>query len=715
MMNPNCSLLAPSQAKKSQPWLRQHKGSQFALTLLALSLACSFTSFASAATVTKTNSGTADVTEERNPDFPIVNGNVLIVTDTLYLTGANLFVGKNAEGVISHGMLQANNLAVATGTTLATFGTADAASFTSISNMPKQMGGDGWDFGNTSYLTFHGNRVLSGGYAVTGLGTENLDELKSLASPYLDSTKTKIESSLNIKSIGVLTKPIVYDEVLGQFMLDAYASDLGDIRNREAISIARDSLLYVDARLASSLLYTRGEVPGGFFLVKYDGSSSDSGGDAMINNGILVFAGIKEGQIVRAFEKRENLSGVGKVYGANRFIVGSPFEEDPNYTPSRLYRFAFDEASFSSATAGLDEDTASSLENAVRHTPIDDGEIDRWLTPPSSGGDPDAPALNALPRLALLGGAVHTLRSAAYAARQPIRERMGFGASTAFDAFGKAQQSGASLWVTPLYAHVSYKGGSTTNPSYKGNSSGIWLGFDYARENYLLGTAFFAGEGDGKSNSDALAATHDKHHFYGAQIYSSYVKDSLMLGLDFTYTLARSEVTQSSALANFSAKPDSHLASLSLSAAYDLMPGEGRLAPRVSVGLEHYSIDGYTINSDRGDRLNAHKSSKTVGFVEGAVLSQIPLIEGERALNFGAELGAKYFASDRLIHTKVDLADNFYAAGYSEISSRVLFEATLGLNLKVANFGAGLGVNYSRSADGDSKYGSVFANIRYQF
>ena len=328
--------------------------------------------------------------------------------------------------------------------------------------------------------------------------------------------------------------------------------------------------------------------------------------------------------------------------------------------------------------------------------------------------DAQARYFDSAARIILAGGTVQSSMLASRTTSDAIAQRTGVGAVGNLTTVAAQSETGASVWLTPIYANSDSDSYDADHFEYGSDIDlyGAALGVDYTNAaGFTAGVAMNIGSGDADSQGD-LCSTSNDFDYFGMALYGAYEVGAFKVAADAGITFLSSDIDQNN-YTKMTTDTDSTVTTFGLAGKYTFTVGAVDIAPHVGVRYLHLNVDDYDVDADgygllaRGDSITAD----IVQFPVGVTLSS-EFAAGNWTLKPAFDLSVIPATGDTDVDSDISFNDRKLSYN-TDVMSSCYYGATVGL--EAAYGGAALGVGYSYFGSSDEDAHAFMLNARYTF
>ncbi|EBS4543951.1 autotransporter outer membrane beta-barrel domain-containing protein, partial [Salmonella enterica subsp. salamae serovar Sofia] len=287
-------------------------------------------------------------------------------------------------------------------------------------------------------------------------------------------------------------------------------------------------------------------------------------------------------------------------------------------------------------------------------------------------------------------------------------------------------ESGADVWVTPVYGHRDMKTLSVGGHDIRAESNygGLILGSDWTFDNALAGgdlrtgVAFNAGAGQNRAES-GVSPTRDNFSFRGANLYGAWNSADLNLMADIGYSRASHHLNQTlpDEMAMPSLKADTHtgLLTTGVRGEYRWQTGLTDVIPYAGVRWSRLSTDGFRTYNSNGTVADTSGSTEAFWqFPVGVAVAQDFAGNGGLNVRPWLDVGYVHARGDREALSRVTLSgvDTGATAG-GRLFEYNTFSGRAGVDIQHRNWSAGISYGL-QGASGETDH-HVTGSFSYHF
>lgn len=277
---------------------------------------------------------------------------------------------------------------------------------------------------------------------------------------------------------------------------------------------------------------------------------------------------------------------------------------------------------------------------------------------------------------------------------------------------------GFALWLQPMYQSTSADGFKSGNFEYGYDTDifGVSLGADYTMDKSIrLGLAIHMGSGDTESNNSDFSHTENEFDYFGAALYSAYVKDNFSISADMGYVSTTNDVTQKSTVGVLTTGEfDAGSFSIGARAQYKVATSFVDIIPYVGARMNYNHIESFNTKDANGTVFhNRSVDATTFGIPVGLNLAKTMDFDG-LTLTPRAKLGVQFTMGDIDVEQRVSLPNT---SGSSSMESEVFDPVTFvgGVGLDVNFDDVTLALEYNLGASENVMSHQVMATLSYRF
>lgn len=277
-----------------------------------------------------------------------------------------------------------------------------------------------------------------------------------------------------------------------------------------------------------------------------------------------------------------------------------------------------------------------------------------------------------------------------------------------------------SLWISPVYKHISLSGmiAGEMDYNFTGGFGGIFLGMDKEFTNtFKAGLGFGIGSGYSKSSGD-FAKTENRMNFTSASVYAGYNKNNFGLNSNLSYIETYNKIEQDlpTELLMQNLKSDIKAKSVmaEIKAFYDFELEISDIQPHVGIKYINTHIESYTVKSGGHSVLKGNSSFVNIWeFPVGISFSKEWEYKNWK-INPYLDISIIPSTGDTNIkntvtYTEIDTSTTVK----SQFKYSFLYQGTLGLEVKKNNFKFSL--DYENTSGQKTNINSVFGKFIFEF
>ena len=335
-------------------------------------------------------------------------------------------------------------------------------------------------------------------------------------------------------------------------------------------------------------------------------------------------------------------------------------------------------------------------------------------------GDAAAVAVvNEVSRAAVTAGVQNTALRLADASVDQIARHLSLSFA---DAGSAMDESGITLWATPLYGNTYTHGMSVSGTSVRGNYGGLALGAD-KKVGEVLGGAVRAGlavnGGGGKSETRGTASSaSNSYGFGGVNLYAGWNPGNLNVTASAGWSIGTHDLTlnlpSSMYMGPLNADVDTTAFVADLRGEYRISTSVADITPHAGVRYTSLATDSHKVRTN-GSTVNSVASDRQdiVQFPVGVTLSRSVDVSGWNVTPL-LDVSVIPAAGDKHSTTKVSYAGTHVA---DSVNTRIMdstsWAGTVGVQAEKGNFA--LGLNYGMQASKHESDQSVNVGISWKF